>query len=305
MKRLIGFVFVCALLFTPGELRAETAGISTQKAQGIWAIQRRPQWCWAANIEFILALNGVEVDQSDIVARTFGVGPTGLAPNWPAGYVQMTDALNDRGVGKQGTRFRIRGRGSVGAPPPRTLINELKNKRPVIIGYQSGPGQQHAVVVTGIHWEPTPAGPVITRIVVRNPWPSIANQMNQGRHVYKGRSLASRITVWWMVRVETKGPRPNAMCRSERAGCLNNADAKHRRCMSRVPSVGRCQFNTCVEACMRDYRQPQMVCERQCQANPGNFRYCQSRVREQKQRCDRQLKANRKDCKQQFQRCTR
>ena len=88
-----------------------------------------------------------------------------------------------------------------GAPTPSYLIQELNQGRPVMIGYVSGQGSGHAVVITGAYYNHTPYGPSIQTLVVRDPWPSYENIQNKGRVEYPGSVLANRIMAHWYVRV--------------------------------------------------------------------------------------------------------
>ena len=89
-----------------------------------------------------------------------------------------------------------------GFPTPQVLIGELAAGRPIMIAFQSGPSSGHAVVVTGAGFFATPQGPVISSLIVRDPWPSPDHIHSLGRVQYDGVNLAmfaSTVQAFWLV----------------------------------------------------------------------------------------------------------
>lgn len=147
----------------------------------------------------VLGYNGVGITQQQIVARTYGTDLWGNLPDWAGSYEAITANLNNWSIDNYGQHYAVAATMYWGAPAPNVLINELASRRPVIIGYRSGPGSGHAVVVTAATFSQTMLGTVIHSIVVRDPWPSAANVYRRGRVVYDGASLAQSIMVHWLI----------------------------------------------------------------------------------------------------------
>lgn len=165
------------------------------------AAQNNSQWCWAASIQMVLNGYGVNINQEQIVARSYGSDPYGNLPNWPGSYQIIHRNLNNWGLDNYGYRYQVSAVFGQGAPRPDQLINELANGRPVIIGYTTGGSVGHAVVVTAASFVPTPNGPMIQTIIVRDPFPTQANIQNNGRIEYPAAALAGNIQGYWFVRV--------------------------------------------------------------------------------------------------------
>lgn len=161
--------------------------------------QRNSQWCWAASIQMVFNYYGVDIQQEQIVARTYGVDPYGRLPNWGGNFQNITQNLNNWSVDNRGRPYVVTAMLGQGAPTPAILLGELSQGRPLIIAYATGPGSGHAVVVTGASYTPSPYGPIIQSLIVRDPWPSPENVSNRGRVEYPGAILASKIQHYWYV----------------------------------------------------------------------------------------------------------
>ena len=182
------------------------AGIPRHKMEYVAAAQENSQWCWAASIQMVLNYYGVDINQRQIVARTFGTGLFGTLPNRPASDQVITANLNNWSIDNRGRRYIVNARHNGGAPNPEWLLNELQQKRPIVVGYvPPGANQGHAVVITAASYSysPTFVGPkpVIHSIVVRDPFPTQQNIYNRGRVEYSGAQFASRMRSHWFVRV--------------------------------------------------------------------------------------------------------
>jgi hypothetical protein len=149
----------------------------------------------------VLNYHGVNIAQQQIVGRTFGTDPFGNLPNWAGSFQVITANLNNWNVDNNGHPYVVRANMGMGAPIPAVLLDELSNGRPVIIGYQSGPNSAHAVVITAASYVPSPNGPMIQSLVVRDPFPTPANIQNRGRVEYPGAGLAQLIQAHWYVQV--------------------------------------------------------------------------------------------------------
>jgi len=176
-------------------------GIPRDEFEFSAAAQENSQWCWAASIQMILNYYGVSIDQKQIVARTYGVDPMGRLPNWSGNLQAITGNLNNWSIDNRRRPYVVQASVTAGAPTPLYLVQELEAKRPVMIGYATGPTSGHAVVITAASYIPTPNGPFIQSLIVRDPWPSPVNVQNRGRVEYPGAQLAQYIQAHWYVRV--------------------------------------------------------------------------------------------------------
>jgi hypothetical protein len=173
-------------------------GIAKEKFDYDYSEQQNSQWCWAASIQMILKYYGVEVSQDEIVQRSYGSDPLGNLPNWPGSWQTITANLNNWGVDDNGSQYVVSAQMGAGPPHPGVLLQELSQEHPVLLAYMSTPNSGHAVVGTAASY--TPPGMVNT-IVVRDPWPSAQNKLNNGRNEYDGAVLASRMQMYWIIRV--------------------------------------------------------------------------------------------------------
>lgn len=180
---------------------ADTAGINSSSLQKIFAEQRRDQWCWAACIQMIMNYHGVEVEQEDIVRRSYGRDPFGNLPNWPGSFDIITANLNGWGIDYDGDTYGVAAgivRPGDFLQIPYVLVQELNRDRPVLLAYDS-----HAVVCTAVKYYDDQNGlPIITSITVRDPWPSQENRAQGGRVTYRGEDLGPRIRTIWTIHVD-------------------------------------------------------------------------------------------------------
>jgi len=201
-------VFSLILFFHVGVLDAQKiyyVGIPGSKLNFIEATQQKPQWCWAASIQMVLNYYHVAITQQQIVERTYGRNYYGELPDWSASLETIHLNLNNWSVDNEGNTYIVNAQFGLGAPEPYFLIEELSQRRPVIIGYQSNFGG-HAVVITALSYYETKMGPVIRTIVVRDPMPGIDNGTGScGRVEYEASTLARRITAYWFIRVFNTG----------------------------------------------------------------------------------------------------
>lgn len=176
-------------------------GIPRNEFEFYAAAQQDSQWCWAASIQMVLNYYGVSIGQRQIVGRTYGADPSGRPPNWSGSFQAITANLNNWSIDNNGDPYVVQASVYPGAPTPAYLLRELEEKHPVMIGYASGPSSGHAVVITAASYIPSPQGPIIQSLIVRDPWPSPSNVQNRGRVEYPGAALAQYIQAHWYVRV--------------------------------------------------------------------------------------------------------
>ncbi|HBS88321.1 MAG: hypothetical protein A2W91_17610 [Bacteroidetes bacterium GWF2_38_335] len=176
-------------------------GIEGDDIDNIMVAQNNSYWCWAATIEMVLNYYKVYVPQDSIVKKVYGLDENSELPDYGATIETIQDRLNCSDVDTNGTTYTISSEMGKGAPNPSVLIRELGEKKPVIIGYDTGEGG-HTVLITAASYINTPSGPKITSIVVRDPMPDAAFDMNNGRIEYPGKFLAQRIHAYWLIDVE-------------------------------------------------------------------------------------------------------
>jgi hypothetical protein len=175
-------------------------GIPASKMNYVASSQNKPQWCWAASIQMLLNFYGVSINQEQIVERTYGRQSNGELPNWAASIKTIHLNLNNWAVDNTGKKYFVNADFGLGAPEAVFLIEELSQKRPVIIAYQSNKGG-HVVVITALSYIDSDAGPLINSIIVRDPMTGEENKPNSGRVEYDAITLAKRITAYWFVKV--------------------------------------------------------------------------------------------------------
>lgn len=177
-------------------------GVPREAMEYVTSDQHNSQWCWAASIQMILNYYGVDIAQEQIVARTYGVDPYGQLPDWGGDFRAITANLNNWNIDNRGRPYIVSAKLGRGAPTPAILIEELSKRRPVMVGYATGPNSRHAVVITGASFSPSPHGPIIHSLIVRDPEPTRKNIRNRGRVEYPGEFLAQRMEHFWYIRVK-------------------------------------------------------------------------------------------------------
>lgn len=179
-------------------------GIPGSKLNYIEATQQKPQWCWAASIQMVLNYYHIAITQQQIVERTYGRNYYGDLPDWSASIETIHLNLNNWSIDNEGKSYIVSAEFGLGAPEPYLLIEELSQRHPVIIGYQSNFGG-HTVVITALSYYETQMGPVIRSIVVRDPMPDANGEASCGRVEYEAATLAKRIKAYWFVRIFNTG----------------------------------------------------------------------------------------------------
>ena len=206
MKKQSKTLSVLLFLFFIGQnvfgQQAIYVGIPSNNFNYFASSQRNSNWCWAASMQMIFNYYGVNITQEQIVARSYGVDPYGQLPNWTGSFQVITANLNNWSVDNFGRRYSVGATLNWGAPTPAYLVQELTAQRPVLIGYKSGPNSGHAVVVTALSYIPSPSGPIIQTVVVRDPWPSQQNINTNGRVEYPGLNIANLIQAHWYIRIQ-------------------------------------------------------------------------------------------------------
>ncbi len=132
--------------------------------------QMASEWCWAACISMVFTYYGYPVAQPRIVREAYGT-----VANIPAANgLMIARALDRVWTSDNGRRFRsvlgpvFDAAAGVDTLNLRAIIAALSANHPLILGARG-----HAVVLTGVAYTPTQAGPRILSGEVFDPWPGI------------------------------------------------------------------------------------------------------------------------------------
>jgi hypothetical protein len=130
--------------------------------------QKCAEWCWAASASMIFAMNGHPTDQQTIVSAVFG-GPKCL----PAGKSSVIGSVlsaswqDDGGDAFQSSVVAAYDSANgINAINNFFILSELSNNRPLLYA-----NSHHAMVVVGVKYIATPAGPDVREVSVLDPWP--------------------------------------------------------------------------------------------------------------------------------------
>lgn len=134
------------------------------------AQQQADNWCWAASIQMALSTKNIQVDQAELVRRTFGA-----AVDRPGSVLDTLRHLNGPAIRRDGQRVQLSSQFREGFPTFQTLKHQLERNTPILIS-QENPGLSigHALVVTAMIYESTSNGPRILRLICRDPSPHLA-----------------------------------------------------------------------------------------------------------------------------------
>lgn len=162
----IKMLFATLLLFH-GLCFAEFIGIPKDEFMPHYRSQRQSMWCWATSAEMVLSYNGIVMPQERIVneIKHFPINQAGN----PAEMIQSVNSIFED---ENNDKVVISGQYVIGAPLPLVLYNQLKQKKPVILTYQSGPTIGHAVVLTGVDATIVNGNILISDIYVFDPYPN-------------------------------------------------------------------------------------------------------------------------------------
>ena len=164
-KSSISTLIVMFFLSISGLLKGEFIGISTDNFMPYHRAQEQPFWCWAASAEMVLANQGINVSQVQIVSAVKGM-PFNATANFP----EMVRSVNRVFKDQNEKRVVVSGQIVLGVPVSNVLYNQLKKKRPVILCYMTSMFSGHAVVVTGADAEVSPNGVTINKLHLFDPY---------------------------------------------------------------------------------------------------------------------------------------
>ncbi len=174
-----------------------TVGVPTDQFNYVASLQEQSEWCWAASTQMILRWLDVDVDQRDVVRRI-----RGDAEEQTASARDITRALNAISKSRSGKREIIHAMSAAGPPNETVMISELRQRVPMLLTIDLGPGFRHAVVLTAARYYRDAAGIHIVSLVIRDPYPTPDNIRNDGRMEISGRGLRAFvdcISRTWMV----------------------------------------------------------------------------------------------------------
>lgn len=193
-RRLSSIVLSLLMAFSVAVLNAQWVGVDSRVANFFAVAQPQSEWCWAASSQLVLTLNGIPTTQSAIVQRIHH-----NLENLPGSDDDITAALTM----KIGTRSATAIQQS-GFPSPALLLRELSAQKPILIEFLTDPSSGHVVVITSAAARQTAFGPLITSIVLRDPWPSPVNVSNSGRVQIDNFNIgqfANTVRAYWLVSV--------------------------------------------------------------------------------------------------------
>lgn len=172
--------------FAPG-LRQCSAGIDSSllhisAIRANSGMQEQSQWCWAACISMVFSYYGHPVNQSRIVAETWG-----SIYNLPAQPHHILANLNRQWIDDNGVRFGVIS--GTGNTHPASAAQDLASDMPLIIGTQG-----HAVVLTSLTYSNKPYGVDVDAAIVRDPWPGRGRRMLSPQEWF-GINFAAQIRV--------------------------------------------------------------------------------------------------------------
>jgi hypothetical protein len=143
---------------------AEFIGIADDKFRPHFHAQQSRNWCWASCAEMILSYQGINLPQGSIVQRV-----KGATIDAPANYTEISTLINSVFIDSSGKLVVTSGQFVPGAPSPNVIYNYLKQGRPIILSYATGPFSNHDVILTGIEANVTFLGVAITKLHVFDP----------------------------------------------------------------------------------------------------------------------------------------
>jgi len=108
----------------------------------------------------------------------------GNPPPFGATIDIITRNLNNWGIDRNGTRYRVRARLAPARISDHHFLGELGRKKPLIMAYGPNLNSGHVVVLTAASFFQTHGGPVIRSLVVRDPYPNPVTIRTGGKLEY-------------------------------------------------------------------------------------------------------------------------
>ena len=146
------------------------AGIPTNEFQ-YWAApeqmgrQRMQNWCWAACLQMVLNFHGKVISQEAIVSQMFG-----SRIDAPAS-LQEVAVLAEYYLKDQFGRYLFIHPSTRNITGP-IIVEDLMNRRPLIVGMFDGNVIGHAYVLTAVTYSVDSRNlPIFHSVTLRDPWP--------------------------------------------------------------------------------------------------------------------------------------
>ena len=161
-------------------LRSFKVGLEEDLLEKIYSYQESDNWCWAASVQMVLKCHKIFVSQSllnDILNKD-----KDCFPDCPNDFESIAMLLDNNWIDEVLiSAFVING-----IPDIDSLLNELENNNPVIVGIWNDDSQKigHAEVLTNIEYKDIGLGrrrKLSTKLFVLDPHPSSINEIKTGK----------------------------------------------------------------------------------------------------------------------------
>jgi hypothetical protein len=146
-----------------------------------------------------LRYNRIEVNQEQIVLKTYGAGVDGQPMVLSANQEAITANLKSYGRDNNGKSFVVNADVYRGSPDNQTIVRHLATGRIVVMAYGPDAYSGHVVVLTGVSHIGSGANTQIMSLTVRDPWPGFMSSITGGRKVYVNGTLPAPIQWVWLV----------------------------------------------------------------------------------------------------------
>ena len=155
--------------------------------------QRQENWCWAASIQMVLNYHGLHVRQEQIVQKIYG-----QQIDEPANPEQILYALSGWLPDTRGRYSEIHASSFI--PSGTQVVEDLKNRWPLIVGLSNPDAIGHAVVLTAITYSVDQFNnPKFHSVLIRDPWPENDSRQElswndfQSRYMFAARIYVERL----------------------------------------------------------------------------------------------------------------
>lgn len=202
MKKVFISCFLILLFFNTHSQTMEV-GIRTSDFHG--RAQEKSNWCWAACIQAILGHYRIDVEQSEIVKRTFGENYNGEIPNLGGSVQNISNNLNNWEINIFGTPTHISSVFFPHAPTDDDLIRFLKQKQPIYISYKSSLSTNHAILIISCRYIIESGRCKVIDFTAVDPWPSKDNVRNDGVVNYNYNNFYNLFNYFWIITKRTIG----------------------------------------------------------------------------------------------------
>lgn len=173
-------------------------GVQPNKIKYFYAEQENDYLCWAASVQMVLKYYGMDISQKKLV-ELISKGKQ-CYPNCPENFSSVVEVLDNYIYNNS---FLLKLNAIYGLPNVNSLISDLENEHPVIIGIIEDESTKigHAVVLTNLEYVIGFNGlPYISKLYVLDPWSSQENRNNNGIKEYKGEYMSIILNQYLTIR---------------------------------------------------------------------------------------------------------